>query len=115
MLKQTLQKFFILDGVSSAMIVRKDGEVVEKVESGVVNDKHVAAVVAFVMAESRAMATQIGQEKLSMVFVEFQSRALMSVPITDELYLVLLANANANIAKISLELRKNRDLILSML
>jgi predicted regulator of Ras-like GTPase activity (Roadblock/LC7/MglB family) len=114
MLKQALQKFFILEGVSSAMIIRKDGEVVEKVESGSHDDRHVAAVVAFVMAESRAMATELGQENLSMVFVEFQDKALMSVPVNDDLYLVLIANSQANIAKIGRELQKNRDLIVSM-
>lgn len=114
MLKEVLQKFFSLDGVSSAMIIRKDGEVLETVGSVVMDQSEVGAIVSFVMAESRAMATELGQENLSMVFVEFRDKALMSVPISEELYLIAIANSSSNIAKISLELKKNRDILLSL-
>lgn len=58
MVKQALQKLLVLDGVQSAMIIRKDGTVVGSVESGEGDEEQIAAVVSFVMAESSAMATQ---------------------------------------------------------
>jgi predicted regulator of Ras-like GTPase activity (Roadblock/LC7/MglB family) len=79
------------------------------------DEEQIAAVVSFVMAESSAMATQLGKENLSGIFVEFKERALISVPLNDQLFLVIIASASANIAQISNEMKKNRETILSHL
>ncbi len=112
MFDEILNKFIILDGVSSVTIIRDNGEVVESQKTEDFDDGKLAAEVSFVLEESKSLASKLGKEPLSMIFIEFRDHIILSAPIKDHLYIVLIALPGANIAKINIELKKNRDLLL---
>lgn len=117
MLKKVLQKLFSLVGVTAVMVIDSEGRVIEEVGSAEIGSGKgkLASVVSFVMAESAAMTVHLGQESLSMVFVEFYERCIISVPLKKDYFLVLLTRPDANVGKIQYELKKNQSQLLSLL
>jgi len=115
MLKDILNKFIILEGVTSVTIIRDDGEVVDSLDTREIDDIQLAAVVSFVMAESKAMAQKLGKDPLTMVYLEFRDYMLLSAPLKDQLFIVVIAKPTANIALINAELKKNHQNILQSL
>jgi predicted regulator of Ras-like GTPase activity (Roadblock/LC7/MglB family) len=111
MFEDILSKFIILDGVSSVTIIRDNGEVIISRKTGDFDDRRLAAVISFILEESKSMASKLGKEPLSMVFIEFRDHILLSAPLKDNVFIVLIANPGANIAQINMELKKNRELL----
>lgn len=109
MFEEVLNKFIILDGISSVTIIRDNGEVIESQKTGNFDDGKLAAVISFVIEESKSMASKLGKEPLSMVFIEFRDHIILSAPLKDHIFIVLIAKPTANIAKINLELKKIRE------
>ncbi|HUU75735.1 MAG TPA: roadblock/LC7 domain-containing protein [Methanoregulaceae archaeon] len=115
MLKSVLHRFFNIPGVKTVLIIRSDGHIIEDVESGDIDDDRLAAVTSFVMAESQVLAKQLGQPKISMIFIEFREILLSSIPLKDDLFLVVITTPAANIGQINYELKKNMEIICSYL
>jgi predicted regulator of Ras-like GTPase activity (Roadblock/LC7/MglB family) len=117
MLKKVLQRFFSLVGVTTVMVIDSEGRVIEEVGSDAMGSGkgQLAAVVSFLMAESGVMAIHLGQKSLSMVFVEFYDRCIISVPLKEDYFLVFLTRPDANVGKIQYELKKNQAQLLSLL
>lgn len=113
--KDLLQKLFIIDGVTAVAVITDKGRVVESLETGTVDETQLAAVVSFVMAESGVMARKFGKEQLSLVYLEFRDRVLISVPLIGQFVIVFIAKPNTNIAHIRTELKRNRDMIVGAL
>jgi predicted regulator of Ras-like GTPase activity (Roadblock/LC7/MglB family) len=110
MLKNELKRLFSLEGVKMVLVIDPEGRVRDEMGASNIEGEQLAAVVSFVMAESRAMATRLGQEQISMVFVEFRELALVSVPLQEAYFLVVITHAGANIGQISYELKKYQDI-----
>jgi len=115
MLKDILHKFILIEGVTSVHVIRDDGEVVEGLETVDVDNNQLAAVISFVMAESKAMALKLCNDPLTLVYLEFRDYLLLSSPLKDQLFIVVIVKPSANIALVTAELRKNREAILQML
>ncbi len=115
MFEDILNKFIILDGVSSVTIIRDNGEVIKSQKTGDFDDRQLAAVISFIIEESKSVASKLGKEPLSMVFIEFRDHILLSAPLEDHIFIVLIANPGANIAQINIELKKNRDRLAQLL
>jgi Uncharacterized distant relative of homeotic protein bithoraxoid len=112
MLEHILGKFLVLKGVSAVTLIHRDGEVIESEETIPLNEQAVGAVVSFVLAESAALAQGLEKDNFSMVIVEFEDLLLISSPLSDDIFIVIIAGAHANIGQVSYELRKIKDEIL---
>ncbi|MCU0632472.1 MAG: roadblock/LC7 domain-containing protein [Methanolinea sp.] len=115
MLKKELQRLFSLEGVNMALVIDPEGRVSEEIGAASIDGNQLAAVVSFVMAESKTMATRLGHEQISMVFVEFRDMALLLFPLKKYYFLLLITHPSANIGQISYELKKNQEHICSLL
>lgn len=114
-LHDLLHKLFIINGVTAVAVITGEGRVVESLETETVDDAQLAAVISFVMAESGVMARKFGKEHLSLVYLEFQDRVLISVPLNGQFVIVFIAKPNTNIAQIHAELKRDRDMIVGAL
>lgn len=92
-----------------SLVIDPEGEVEEEMGAENIDGDQLAAVVSFVMAESRAMATRLGDDQISMVFVEFRDIALLSLPLDEGYFLLLLTDPSANVGQISYELKKSQE------
>lgn len=113
MLEHILGKFLVLKGVSAVTLIHRDGEVIDSEETFPLNKNAVGAVVSFVLAESATLAQGLEKDNFSMVIVEFDNLMLISGPLTDDIFIVIITGAHANIGQISYELRKIKDEILA--
>ena len=115
MLKDILHKFIVIDGVISVHVIRDDGEVVEGLTTRDIDEVQLAAVIAFVMAESKAMALKVSNDPLTMVYLEFRDYLLMSTPLKEQLFIIVIVKPTANIALVTAELKKNRATLIEQL
>ena len=116
MLKQTLTKFLVINGVQAAIIVEENGEIIESIKSGIVIDKNnLNSIISTVMQDSKATALHFGSSPLSMVFVEYSDYFIILGPIAEEFFLVIIAKNTANIGQITYEMKKNQEEIVSEL
>jgi len=111
MSRDFVNTLFTLNGVMAVTFFKEDGQVVEELDKGDLSDQQLATSLSFMMAESRAMALKIGNEPFSMVYVEFQDRILLSAPVQDQYFVVVVAKPTANIAQISSIIKKYRKTI----
>jgi predicted regulator of Ras-like GTPase activity (Roadblock/LC7/MglB family) len=115
MLKETLNKFLIINGVLAALVIEENGEIIESMKSGISIDLRLQKVIATIMLDSKITAKQFGDASLSMVFVEYSENFLILGPLMEEFLLVIIAKNSANIGQITYEMKKNQDLIVSQL
>ena len=106
MLKSALKRFLSFPGVNTMLVIRSDGQVIEGMESDAAGQEQLGAVVSFVMAESQALAAKLSQSRVLTVFVEFHNLMLASIPIKDDLFLVIITAPDANTGQIAYELKK---------
>jgi predicted regulator of Ras-like GTPase activity (Roadblock/LC7/MglB family) len=115
MLKETLNKFLIINGVLAALVIQENGEIIESMKSGISIDLRLQKVIATIMLDSKTTAAHFGDASLSMVFVEYSENFLILGPLMEEFLLVIIAKNSANIGQITYEMKKNQDLIVSQL
>jgi predicted regulator of Ras-like GTPase activity (Roadblock/LC7/MglB family) len=115
MLRDILHKFIVIDGVISVHVVRDDGEVVNGLTTREIDEVQLAAVIAFVMAESKAMALKVSNDPLAMVYLEFRDYLLLLSPLKEQLFIVVIVKPTANIALVTTELKKNRGSFIEQL
>jgi predicted regulator of Ras-like GTPase activity (Roadblock/LC7/MglB family) len=114
-LKETLNKFLIINGVQAAVVVQENGEIIESMKSGIPLDEELKEVIATIMLDSRVTAKHFGDALLTMVFVEYTENFLILGPLMEEFYLVIIAKNTANIGQITYEMKKNQDSIVAQL
>ncbi|MCX6694303.1 MAG: roadblock/LC7 domain-containing protein [Methanomicrobiales archaeon] len=105
-LNRLLHAYMVIDGVLATVLVQHDGVVRGSVITGPVDRDALATVISFVMEESRGVARAVGDRDLSMVFVEFSERVLLTFPIHQETYLVIIGGLNTNIASVQQAYRR---------
>ncbi len=115
MLKETLNKFLIINGVQAAIVVQENGEIIESMKSGITIDADLQSVIATIMLDSQVTAKHFGDALLTMVFVEYTDYFLILGPIIEEFFLVIIAKNTANIGQITYEMKKNQDSIVEQL
>lgn len=115
MLKETLNRFLIINGVQAAIVVQENGEIIESMKSGISIDADLQEVIATIMLDSQVTAKHFGDALLSMVFVEYADNFLILGPLMEEFFLVIIAKNTANIGQITYEMKKNQDSIVAQL
>jgi len=113
MVKEILNKFLILPGVTAALVIGKKGDIVASVKSGLSEPKAIAAAMSFVMAESHTAAQRIGKGELLILVIEFTDYVLIAGSLTEDKFLAIVAKTNANIGQIGLEMKKYRNQIIA--
>lgn len=115
MLKETLNKFLIINGVQAAIVVQENGEIIESMKSGIEMDRNIQQAIATIMLDSRTTAAHFGDASLSMVFIEYAEDFLILGPLIEEFFLVIIASNTANIGQITYEMKRNQDSIVAQL
>jgi len=115
MLKETLNRFLIINGVQAALVVQENGEIIESMKSGIALDNDLQNVITTIMLDSQVTAKHFGDALLSMVFVEYTDYFLILGPLMEEFFLIIIAKNTANIGQITYEMKKNQDSIVAQL
>lgn len=111
MLKPVLSKFLSLEGVLGAYVVGNGGTILERVGRGSATPEALGQRVHQGMVASRAMASELKGDELTMIFVELDEGTLLAAPLDDDHVLAIITKNNTNIGRIRYELKKNKDSI----
>jgi predicted regulator of Ras-like GTPase activity (Roadblock/LC7/MglB family) len=114
-LKQILSEFLRLDGVSAAVVVGRDGFVIESAVSGKIDIEALGAMASTGVGTSEAMGTELKKGQLTQLLVETEKGPILLSPLSaDELIAIVADNATV-IGRIRYDLKKNRERIIAAL
>lgn len=115
MLKQILSEFLKLDGVSAAVVVGRDGFVIESVEAGEIDTEALGAMASTGMGTSEAMGAELGKGEMQQMLVELELGPILLSPLSDDELIAIVGEKDVNIGRIRYELKKNKERIIAAL
>jgi hypothetical protein len=115
MLKPLLEEFLRVEGVSAAVVVGRDGFVIESAVSGKVDIEALGAMASTGLGTSEAMGNTLGKGELSQMLVELEKGPIILAPLSADELIALVADTTANIGRIRYELKKNKERIVAAL
>jgi predicted regulator of Ras-like GTPase activity (Roadblock/LC7/MglB family) len=115
MLKQILSDFLRLEGVTAAVVVGRDGFVIESAESGDIDTEALGAMASTGMGTSEAMGSELGKGEMIQMLVELDDGPILLSPLSEDELIAIVAEKKVNIGRIRYELKKNRGRIIAAL
>ncbi|MEB2836968.1 MAG: roadblock/LC7 domain-containing protein [Desulfurococcales archaeon] len=98
-----------IEGVQGALLVSKDGFIIDAViPSAEINKDAVAAMVTSMFDAATNFSREFGLGDLSLMTIEYKNSMALGAPIGDA-YLVVLAESGATIGRIRYEIQKQKD------
>jgi len=115
MLKPLLEEFLKIEGVSAAVVIGRDGFVIESAVSGKVDIEALGAMASTGLGTSEAMGNTLGKGELSQMLVELEKGPIILSPLSADELIALVADTTANIGRIRYELKKNKERLIAAL
>lgn len=115
MLKQILGEFLKVEGVSAAVVVGRDGFVIESAISGKIDIDALGAMASTGMGTSEAMGTELGKGNLDQMLVELEKGPIILSPLSADELIAIVADSTANVGRIRYELKKNKERLIAAL
>jgi len=115
MLKPLLEEFLKVEGVSAAVVVGRDGFVIESAVSGKVDLEALGAMASTGLGTSEAMGNTLGKGELLQMLVELEKGPILLSPLSADELIALVADTSANVGRIRYELKKNKERIVAAL
>ena len=102
------------EGVNAAIVLGRDGLLIDGQHDGSVDPEHLAAHVPSILAAADELAGAARQDSIRTIIVEYAAGlALISVLSVDAM-LLLLVRPDANLAQLLFEVRRNRERIAAL-
>ena len=115
MLKQILGEFLKVEGVTAAVVVGRDGFVIESAVSGKVDIDALGAMASTGMGTSEAMGNELGKGQLDQMLVELDKGPIILSPLSSDELIAIVADSVANVGRIRYKLKKNKERLMAAL
>ncbi|MCX6694079.1 MAG: roadblock/LC7 domain-containing protein [Methanomicrobiales archaeon] len=115
MLKQILEEFLKIEGLSAAVIVGRDGFVIESAISGKIDIDALGAMASTGLGTSEAMGSSLGKGQLRQMLVELEHGSIILLPLTDEELFAIVTDTDTIVGRIRYEVKKNRERLIAAL
>lgn len=115
MLKQILGEFLKIDGVNAAVVVGRDGFVIESAVSGKMDIDALGAMASTGMGTSEAMGKELGKGDLHQMLVELDHGPIIMSPLSADELIAVVASNEANVGRVRYELKKNKERLIAAL
>ncbi len=115
MLKQILGEFLNVDGVSAAVVVGRDGFVIESATSGKMDIDALGAMASTGIGTSEAMGKELGKGELTQMLVELDKGPIIISPLSKDELIAIVADSTANLGRIRYEVKKNKERLVAAL
>jgi predicted regulator of Ras-like GTPase activity (Roadblock/LC7/MglB family) len=107
MLLDLLNALTSLEGINAAVVVNRDGFMIDGVMHGDMLDmEHMAAIISAGIGSSEQIARQLALGELSLTIVECENGVVMVVPITEAAIMAVLADPDAKLGSVRYKLKK---------
>jgi len=115
MLKHLLREFLKIESVSAAVIIGRDGFVIESAVSGNVDLEALGAMASTGLGTSEAMGMSLEKGDLYQMLVELQNGPVLLAPLSPDELIAVVADSASHIGRIRYDLKKNRERIIAAL
>jgi predicted regulator of Ras-like GTPase activity (Roadblock/LC7/MglB family) len=115
MLKQILGEFLKIEGVSAAVVVGRDGFVIESAVSGKMDIDALGAMASTGLGTSEAMGKELGKGELRQLLVELDKGPIIMSPLSVDELIAIVAENESNVGRIRYELKKNKERLVAAL
>lgn len=102
------------EGVDAAVVLGRDGLLIDSETSGSVNPESVAALVPSIVAAAEEFGTHDSRGALTTVVLEYEKGIAIVAHLSADALLLVLAQSSANVGRLLFELRRNRENICSL-
>jgi len=110
-----LEGLLRIDGVTAALVVGRDGFVIEAVSSDTIEADSVGAIAASSLGTSEAMGGELHLGQLGSILIEFEQGPVAVSPAGPEAVLAVVGNQHVNLGRLRIEMRKIRTAVANQL
>lgn len=114
-LRGILDGLLRIDGVTAALVVGRDGFVIEAVSSDGIDGDAVGAIAASSLGTSEEMGGELHLGPLGSVLIEFDQGPVALSPAGPDAVLAVVANQSVNLGRLRIEMRKIRTAVANQL
>ncbi len=114
-LRGILDGLLRVDGVTAALVVGRDGFVIEAATAHPVDTDSVGAIAASSLAAAEAMGTELQLGALGSILIEYEVGPVAVTPVGPDACLAVVGNQGANLGRLRIEMRKIRQAVASQL
>lgn len=114
-LRAILDGLLKVEGVTAALVVGRDGFVIEAVSAEGIETDSVGAIAASSMSASESMGEELKLGVLGSVLIEFELGPVAIAPAGPEAILAVVGNQNVNLGRLRIEMRRIRAAVANQL
>ncbi|MBA3557453.1 MAG: roadblock/LC7 domain-containing protein [Gemmatimonadaceae bacterium] len=103
------------EGVAAAVVLGRDGLLIDGQATAGIDTEGLAAVVPAVLTSSEELGGHAGGITLNTCVLEYEEQIIIICSLTADAILLVVANENADIARLLFELRRNRRRIAAII
>jgi uncharacterized protein len=115
MLKQILEEFLSIDGVTAAALVGRDGFVIEIVETYPTDSDALGALCADSVQFFERSGVAMERGSLRQVMLEYLDGVLILTPVTRDEFLAILADTSTVLGRLTYTLAKTSSRVLAVI
>lgn len=114
-LKAILDGLLTVEGVTAALVVGRDGFVIEAVSTQGIEADSVGAIAASSMSASESMGEELKLGVMGSLLIEFELGPVAISPAGPEAILAVVGNQSVNLGRLRIEMRKIRAAVANQL
>ncbi|NMB79380.1 MAG: dynein regulation protein LC7 [Methanomicrobiales archaeon] len=115
MLEEVLDEFLTIDGVSAALIVGRDGAVIESASAHSIDVDAIGSMVSTCLGSSEIIGGTLALGELHDLTVELDKGPVYLAPLTTNEIIAVVADTTGTVGHVRSELRKNRGRLVAAL
>lgn len=108
-LKEQLEDFLNVEGVTTVVVVGRDGFIIDSASKGTFPIDEVGAVVSTGMGSSESMGTDLGVGDMQQGMLEYQNGIIFMRALGEDAIFVVVAHPNVNLGMVRLQIKRRID------
>lgn len=114
-LKEQLEDFLIVEGVTTVVVVGRDGFIIDAVSKGDLNIDDVGAVVSTGMGSSESMGIDLKVGNMNQGMLEYEDGIIFMKAISEDAILIIVSVPEVNLGMIRFQIKKRMGNIVAAL
>jgi uncharacterized protein len=109
-LKELLNEITALEGINAAVVVNRDGFMIDgMMRTNLIDMEYMAAIISAGVGSSEQMARQLSLGEISLSMIECEEGIIVVVQISDDAIMAVVADIDAKIGSVRYQLKKRLE------
>jgi predicted regulator of Ras-like GTPase activity (Roadblock/LC7/MglB family) len=105
-IKQILNNLMQADGIVKAVMVGRDGFVIESTGESTIDEEAIAALVTTAFSNHENIGKELNVGRAKQIMIEFERSVIMAVSIGEEAILAVVTGANASLGSMRFQVKR---------